>query len=290
MARYDILPSKDMQKVKKDLKDIKKKLSKKKTKVKRKQSYKVLPHKDVVEVKKNLKDIKKTLDKKAVSEKAPKPVVKVTRFDNYYDMLPHKKVKELELQLTTLKGKLKQTKGKQETKERKNLLPKTTKQLLNSMSKLNKSISALLELFEKADETLKSPGAEQVTISTASGTIDMTPLTNELSAVKSRLEDLSAENEEMAKGILVIAEMLKENPPTKKQDSSDKSKDTGFLPSLRRTETSQDEESMPTPTPGDAFDSFYNQPGQSVQPGQPSPVPKEGQASGRRKPNPPKPY
>jgi hypothetical protein len=267
MARYDILPSRDMQKVKKDLKDIKKKLSKKKTQIKRRQSFKVLPHKDVVVVKKDISDIKRTLEKKTIRGKPQPQLVRVTRFDNYYDMLPHKRIKQLELQLTSLRDKLRKKRDKAEVKKsRKNLLPRSTRQLLNSMNRLNTSITSMLHLFEKADEMLKTAEIAPEIVTTPSGTADLSPLVNELGEIKSRLEELSAENEEMAKGILVIAEMLKENPPANKSESQ-KSGDISF-DFVPKPEAPKPEDIPPMGSP---FEPFYPQPGPAIPPA------KEGQ-------------
>lgn len=267
MAKYDILPSKDMQKVKKDLTDIKKTLKTKKISPKKRRTLKVLPYNDVVEVKQDLKDIKKTLTRNSAAGSTRRKLGNVTRFDNYYDMLPHQTVKELENQLTNLKTKLKNKRDKTAEKKRRSKLPFATRQLLSTMNRLNSSITSMIQLLEKADELMKAPESAPVTINTPSSvpaTIDLGPIAGELSEVKARLEELSIENEEMAKGILVIAEMLKEMPSMKKPEAPEKQIDPAQLlsPAPSATQIPQEQHSQAeTSSMGSAFERFYQQPG-----------------------------
>lgn len=289
MAKYDILPSKDMQKVKKDLTDIKNKLSTKKPRRSKKRVLKVVPYNDVVDVRKDLKDIKKTLIR-TTPGKTRRKLGNVTHYDNYYDILPHQTVKELEFQLTSLKDKLKK-KGKS-GKKGKSVYSASTKRLMTSMNRLNKSISNLVMLFEKADEFLKAPESAPLNISTTSSTtstkVDLSPMASELGEVKARLEELSAENEEMAKGILVIAEMLKENPPQKKQEQIltqelySTPADSGFSEPSASTSFNVPPPPLPPinqqhddiPPIGSPFESFYPKPGDKMPPLKEAPGPR----------------
>jgi hypothetical protein len=218
---YDILPNKDIQKVKSDLKDIKKKLTKKPTLVEDKKVYKVLPHKTLVGVKKDITEIKDTINRKAKQQK-PAAAAKATKFDNYYDMLPHKKIRELDLQIRNLKEKLRKKQDKVKPKKKK---VQANPAVVASMRQLSDKIARLLQIFEAADKALGGEGTSTTTttvsntvLSAEGATTDITPLAAKLDEIKTRLDELSAENEEMAKGILVIAEMLKENPPVKKAE------------------------------------------------------------------------
>jgi hypothetical protein len=229
MATNDILPSKDVQQVKKDLKDIKKKLTKKKSKVERKKVYEVVPHKDLLSVKRDISDIKQTIDTKAKKEKTPREIIRVTKFDNYYDMLPHKRIKELELEIKGLKEKLRKKQGKTALKKKRHSVSAPSARLISSMHKLSIGIDGLLQLLEKADEFIRTEGTAPAALAAPAATsisstevvsqpgaqIDLSPLIDKLVGINQRLDELSIENEEMAKGILVVAEMLKENPPAK---------------------------------------------------------------------------
>jgi predicted nucleic acid-binding Zn-ribbon protein len=244
-SRYDILPSKDIQTVKKDLKDIKKKLTKKKSKVEKKKVYKVLSHRDIVGVKRDITEIKQTIDSKTKKEKTPREIIRVTKFDNYYDMLPHKRIKELEIEIKGLKQKLKAKKSKAAPKKGRHAVSASSAKLISSMQKLSTGINGLLQLFEKADELMRTEGTSPSSpaaspIPAMPGVvmpahIDIEPLLDKFTEVNQRLDELSMENEEMAKGILVVAEMLKENPqgkntnePTVSEESKSENVDFSF--------------------------------------------------------------
>ncbi len=232
--KFDVLPKKDMSKVKKDISDIKKKLDGK-TIANGKKSLKLIPHEDVSEVKKDIKDIKKTLSSKL---KTKKTRVKTTKFDNYYDLMPHKRITKLEEEVITLKAKLSDTKKaarKAKVKApaaRKGAAKKDSSSLEKSMNKLSHSINNLIRLFEiagKAEEsesaavsssstTEISQSSAAVTVQPAAPSVESQDVVRALVELRDKIAELSAENEEMAKGILVIAEMLKESLPEKKQE------------------------------------------------------------------------
>jgi hypothetical protein len=233
--RYDVLPKKAMSKVSKDIKDIKKKL-KGKTVVRNKNSLKLIPKKDVSDVKKDIRDIKNTLKAKLKTD-APKKAgrakkAKVMRLGNYYDILPHRKVERLEEEVISLKGKLKNKQPKKKIvakKARKSAVKKIVpkiqadkemKNLERSVNKLSGSINRLMRLFEIAQkEPDVAPAAAesqpQAMSNAAPGLND--EVVKALVELKEKISELSMENEEMAKGILVVAEMLKEALPERKE-------------------------------------------------------------------------
>lgn len=228
--KYDVLKKRDMTVVKKDIKDIKKKLVGK-TLVSNKKSMKLIPHEDVTDVKRDIKEIKNTLNKKVVVKKAP---AKTTKFDNYYDLMPHKKLEKLEEEVIILKEKLKTKNAKKKARKapaRKALSApaaapeKDSKSIEKSMNKLSRSINNLMRLFEIAEKqpAAASGSSESMNISetlmqSSESTTHLSSESNEelistLRELRDKISELSMENEEMAKGILVIAEMLKESLP-----------------------------------------------------------------------------
>jgi len=169
--------------------------------------YDVLPKKDMSKVKKDIKYIKKTLTKRLGTQKKKASPAK---FDNYYDLMPHKRIKRLEDQVVILKKKLNEKKPKK-LKARK-IAPrkKETQSIERSMNKLSSSLNNLIRLFEIAGKDTAAQSPKSSPQKNLGG-----DLAGILIEIRDKLAELSMENEEMAKGILVAVEMLKESIPEK---------------------------------------------------------------------------
>ena len=114
-----------------------------------------------------------------------------------YDLLPHKEIVKLRDEIKQLKKQLAGKGGLRETKSIET----------PSMEKLSKSIDELLELFKTAGEELK---AEDHHVPHE----NLNSMDEHLEKLNRKMNTLIMHNEEIAKGILVVAEMIKDHLPT----------------------------------------------------------------------------
>lgn len=114
-----------------------------------------------------------------------------------YDLLPHKEIVKLRNEIEQLK---KQVAGKGGLRETKSIETP-------SIEKLSKSIDELLELFKTASEDMKSEDHHLPHE-------NLNSMDDHLEKLNRKMNTLIMHNEEIAKGILVVAEMMKDHLPT----------------------------------------------------------------------------
>ena len=113
-----------------------------------------------------------------------------------YDLLPHKEIVKLRNEIKQLK---KQVAGKGGLRDAKvDATP--------SIEKLSSSINELLELFKTAGEELKSEDHHVPHE-------NLNSMDDHLEKLNRKMDTLIMHNEEVAKGILVVAEMIKDHLP-----------------------------------------------------------------------------
>ncbi|MBS1266354.1 MAG: hypothetical protein MAG795_00321 [Candidatus Woesearchaeota archaeon] len=108
-----------------------------------------------------------------------------------YDLLPHQDIKRLRKQIKELKSQA----GKDTVKP---------DSLQNSINNLNDSINALIMIFKEASKNIKS-GTGNTTHE------HLGDMNSHLVNLNEQMEQLLKHNEEIAKGILVMANLIKEN-------------------------------------------------------------------------------
>ncbi|OGM02949.1 hypothetical protein A3K72_01765 [Candidatus Woesearchaeota archaeon RBG_13_36_6] len=126
-----------------------------------------------------------------------------------YDLMPHKEIEKLRSEIQELRKELAQRQApKSITKEtpKKEADVVTKQDISPSIEKLSKSIDSLLELFKLAGEDIKAEEHHQPDNHLNNMNIHLDNLNNKMNI-------LIRHNEEMAKGILVVAEMMKEHLP-----------------------------------------------------------------------------
>jgi hypothetical protein len=106
--------------------------------------------------------------------------------EDEYDILPRNSLEKLKSDLDTLKKK---TSGE------------GSENMVKSMEELKGSINNLLEMFKQASEEMKLENAEQIGVEKKLG-----PLTK-------KVDMLIEQNQELAKGLVVVADMVKEHFP-----------------------------------------------------------------------------
>ncbi len=112
--------------------------------------------------------------------------------DDEYTLLSSKEVSELKQDVGYLK---------------KNPLggSQSGKTLQESIDKLNESISELIEIFKEASDMMKAEERESDVI------------ISRIAPIEKRLEELSDQNQKIAKGILAVADMVAEKERSKSQ-------------------------------------------------------------------------
>ncbi|MFH1398803.1 MAG: hypothetical protein ABIG95_01710 [Candidatus Woesearchaeota archaeon] len=114
-----------------------------------------------------------------------------------YDLLPHKEImrlrKEVQELRTALADKSTRTSPKNDD-------------LVSSVKQLTVSIDNLMKLFEQAGSDMRAE--DHVATHEHMGSMN-----NHLGGLNEKMDQLLKHNEEIAKGILVVAEMMKEHLP-----------------------------------------------------------------------------
>lgn len=125
-----------------------------------------------------------------------------------YDLMPHAEIARLKNEVTELRNALAGKKGVK-------ISPKTMEfdELQGSIDRLSTAITSLLLLFKKASEDIGSEHHH----TTHEHLGDMN---THLENLNSKMEQLLKHNEEIAKGILVVAELIKEQRDEDKADKA----------------------------------------------------------------------
>lgn len=117
-----------------------------------------------------------------------------------YDLMPHKEIVKLRNEVNVLRQQVGEPKAKKPAK----VVP--TKELTDSIDKLSASMNDLLNLFQVAGEDIKKEEHHQPEKHLSS-------MNSHLDNLNKKMETLIKHNEEIAKGILVVAEMIQEHLP-----------------------------------------------------------------------------
>lgn len=105
--------------------------------------------------------------------------------DIYYELMPHKKIKNIKKEIENLKKKA----------EKESF---TSKNFMGSVNNLTQSIDSLMELFKEATESmhLEEQAEEEVS--------------KKIAPLLARMDDLEDQNRKIAQGIVTIADMVAE--------------------------------------------------------------------------------
>jgi len=127
-----------------------------------------------------------------------------------YDLLPHKEIVKLNNEITELRKVLAEKRMEKTVTKQTNVKGEakfvTKEDISPSIEKLSESINNLLELFKIAGEEIKAEEHHKPHE-------HLNSINNHLDNLNKRIDILIGHNEEIAKGILVVAEMMKEHLP-----------------------------------------------------------------------------
>lgn len=115
-----------------------------------------------------------------------------------YDILPRNSIERLKADLDNLKAKTNEMSSDSSTKE-----------VIGSINELKTSINNLMSLFTTAAEEMKMEEAEHVGVE------------KKLGPLSKKLDTLIEQNQEIARGLVVIADMIKEHFPKIEQEIDD---------------------------------------------------------------------
>ena len=115
-----------------------------------------------------------------------------------YDILPRNSIERLKADLDNLKAKTNEMSSDSGTKE-----------VIGSINELKISINNLMSLFTAAAEEMKMEEAEYVGVE------------KKLGPLSRKLDTLTEQNQEIARGLVVIADMIKEHFPKIEQEIDD---------------------------------------------------------------------
>ncbi len=106
--------------------------------------------------------------------------------DDEYELMPHKAVKKLQKQIDNVNAKTK------------DLEALSTPEMKKAMYEMTNSMNSLIEMFKVASDSMKMEEHDQDIV------------VNKINPIMKKLEQIEKQNEEIAQGIVTVAEMLKQ--------------------------------------------------------------------------------